>query len=125
MRSVTDARRPRSEKPGSRVRVTTVGAERAGPFAQPDEPVAARACRRCGPAPSSRISTRSGCSTTVQRVALLCRITLVTPSRIVQANSSRFSEGTSSVELGRSASISAASSAVRARASSPGRVSSR
>ena len=51
----------------------------------------------------------------MQRRAPLCRITLVTPSRTVHANSSRRSLGTSSVEFGRSASISAAASAVRAR----------
>ena len=79
--------------------MTTVRADLAGALAQADQAVAASR-PASGPTPSSRISTRSGCSTTVQRVALLCRITLVTPSRIVHANSSRFSEGTSSVEFG-------------------------
>ncbi len=77
------------------------------------------------PTPSSRTSARVGVSRTSQGWAPECRITLVTPSRTVQANSSRSSVGTSSVELGSRASISAAASAVRARASSPGRVRSR
>ena len=47
------------------------------------------------------------------------------PSRTVQANSSLSSGGTPSVELGRSASISAAVSATRARTSSSGRLISR
>ncbi len=66
-----------------------------------------------------------GESRTSQRRAPECLITFVTPSRTVHANSSRSSDGTSSVELGRCASISAAVSAARARASSPGSVSSR
>ena len=72
-----------------------------GPLAQPgrargrdDRPAVRRRCRRRRPRPRSRPAAR--CT----GVAPLCRITLVTPSRTVQANSSRSSEGTSSVEFG-------------------------
>jgi hypothetical protein len=72
------------------------------------------------PTPSSTISTLSGANRTSQRVALLCRTTLVTASRMVHANSSRNFVGTSSAAPGSSASTCAAASASRAAAISPG-----
>ena len=59
------------------------------------------------PAPLSSTSTRSAASRTVHRVAPLCRMTLVTPSRTAHAKTSRMSLGTSSALPGRSASIPA------------------
>ena len=101
-----------------------------GPLAQADQPAAVRAARAAPADALARCRRRRprrhpGPAAPCSGVAPLCRITLVTPSRTVHANSSRRCEGTSSVELGSSASISAAANAVRARASSPGRVSSR
>ena len=118
--ALTDSSKPR----GSRVRVTSTAPAAAARSRRPSSPVPAGhrpagRCRRRGPRPPSAPAAR--CSGD----ARLCRITLVTPSRTVHANSSRSSEGTSSVLFGRSASISAARSASRARASSPGRVRSR
>ena len=117
------------EKPGlQRAATTTAAPDRGRPLAQAGQAVAPGGGRRPrpGPAPSSRTSALRRRSAGPRSVrAPECRITLVTPSRTVQANSSRSSAGTSSVEFGSSASISAAGSAVRARASSPGRVSSR
>ena len=123
--------RPRRAPPAARsrgraARSTTVAPTAAARSRRPARPEPEPRCRRgVAPAPSSRTSAAVGESATSQRRAPECRITLVTPSRTVQANSSRSSVGTSSAELGSSASISAAASAVRARASSPGRVSSR
>ena len=103
MRRTTD-----SEKPGESSRVTTVAptaAARSRSPASPEPwPPASRRRRRRRRAPRrwSAVSRTSQCR------APECRITLVTPSRTVQANSSRSSDGTSSVEFGSSASISAA-----------------
>src|SRR5699024_6232052 len=51
------------------------------------------------PTPSSSIVTEHGVSVTVQLPAALCRTTLVTASRIVQANNSRHRLGTSSATI--------------------------
>src|SRR5262249_31352727 len=98
------------EKPGESRRGTTVAPTSAARSRSPARPepwplgdgVAA---------PLSMTSAHVAVSRTSQWEAPEWRITLVTPSRTVQANSSRRSDGTSSVELGSSASISAARSA--------------
>ena len=101
------------------------GADGGGPLAQAGQAGPGARCVVGAGAVVDGPRRWSAVSRTSQVRAPEWRITLVTPSRTVQAKSSRSSVGTSSAELGRWASISAAASAVRARASSPGRVSSR
>ena len=113
-----------SENPGESSRVTTVAPTSVARSRSPSSPEPWPLGEWVA-GPSSRTSALVAVSRTSQCRAPECRITLVTPSRTVQANSSRSSDGTSSVELGRSASISAARSATRARTSSPGSVMSR
>ena len=69
--------------------------------------------------PSSETVTDDGVMAIVQVVAWLCRSTLVTDSRTVQANGSTMSAGTSSSADGMRAWIAAAASASLAAASSP------
>ena len=84
------------------------GADVGGPLAQPGQARALAAWGVGRGAVVAHLGAGRRSSRTSQRRAPECRITLVTPSRTVQANSSRSSDGTSSVEFGRSASISAA-----------------
>ena len=78
---------------GSSTRVVTVPPTAAARSRSPTRPLPARGLgrrpRARPPVPSSTTSAASGPSRTVHRVAPLCRTTLVTPSRTVQANSSR------------------------------------
>ncbi len=106
-------RPPQREPAGSRSRRDDRRADRRRPLAQARPARARPSSRGWRPSPSSTHLDAVGPSRTSARAWRGCAgSTLVTPSRIVQANSSRCSVGTSSAALGRSASISAAASAV-------------
>ena len=85
---------PKHVAAGPSARVVTVPPTAAARSRRPTSPLPVRVPGPPGrapgaPVPSSTTSAASGHSRTLHRVAPLCRITLVTPSRTVHANSSR------------------------------------